>query len=128
MASSTRNRRPSWLNVEPGQGRTRLYRKESGSAIVVTTRCSRPARPFADTPLGNMLDRVRRHRQATGAKIVGDRDFSGVKNPFARFTEDQTRAIRTADGTFKELARRFGVRVKTIFNIRHGISYAEVTQ
>lgn len=68
------------------------------------------------TPLENQADRVRH-----GTDIRG----SSVKT--AKLTERQAAEIYSADGSFEEIGRRFGISRHTVGLIKRGIRWAHAT-
>jgi hypothetical protein len=86
--------------------------------------CCNPAHLYEGTHAENMADMIRLGRG------IAARSSVGTSNPRARLTEDDVRAIRTADlshyGSQVALARRLGVTRETIREIRIGKRWAHL--
>jgi HNH endonuclease len=67
------------------------------------------------TPKENAQDRLRH-----GATPIGERSHN------AKLTVDEVRAIRTAEGPHRDLAGRYGVSKRTIWNIKRGRTWRHV--
>ena len=78
-------------------------------------RCIEPTHLFIGTNADNTADRNSKGRQAKGER-------SGA----AKLTEAQVIQIRSAAGTHREIAERFGVAPTTIANIRNGENWTHV--
>lgn len=50
----------------------------------------------------------------------------GVKNPCARLTEDDVRAIRASNETQRALGEKYGVSHTAIYHIKKGIHWSHV--
>jgi hypothetical protein len=79
----------------------------------------------ANPRLGNLEYLTRRenieHAQANGVKF-------GPKRAHKFLSEDTVRAIRVAQGSGPQVARRFGVGTSTVYNIRKGVYHKDVAQ
>jgi hypothetical protein len=81
--------------------------------------CIAPAHLFPGTHAENMLDRNRKGR-ARGAS------HAGSKNPIAKLSEADVRAIRQAAGTQRAIAKRFGVHFGTVNDILLGKTWRHI--
>lgn len=95
-------------------------------------RCVRPGHLFLGTQRDNLVDmrekgrgRVPTARSGSAHHWFG-RDDRGERNPHARLTEDDVRAIRSSGDGPTELSRRYGVSRAHIYAIRCGRAWAHV--
>lgn len=83
------------------------------------TLCVNPAHLF----LGTIQD------NATDKKVKGRaRGAVGVRNPSAKLSEDDVRAIRVATGTQESIAARFGIGQTVVSNIKNGRLWRHVAR
>lgn len=78
--------------------------------------CCNPDHLWLGTRAENMRDAMAKSRLPRG-----------VEKPFAKLTDDDVRAIRAADGTQSEIARRFGIDQSGVSEIRSRKRWAHVT-
>lgn len=83
------------------------------------TVCCNPAHLYWGTHTQNMQDKIQRGRA---------NPLKGIHNPRAKLNPDKVRQIRTLAETvsFTELARRFGVDRKAIWQIVQRVTWKEV--
>lgn len=96
--------------------------------------CCNPSHLFTDTQAGNMRDKVRKGRQASGdangARTRPETRARGESNGFARVTESIVREIRARHASgepSRRLARAFGVCKTTVLKIVNRETWKHVT-
>lgn len=83
--------------------------------------CCNPRHLFPGT-----LDDNNKDRAAKGRSVVGYHDYRGEKNPRAKLTASQVRAIRRSNELQIVLANRYGVTDRMISRIKSRIAWKHV--
>lgn len=79
--------------------------------------CINPDHLFAGTPAENTTDMIAKGRKRLGPPLRGER------HPRCKLTIDQAREIKSAKGTARELAAKYGVSHALIVGIRNGTNW-----
>lgn len=90
-----------------------------------TSGCINPNHLFLGTYQDNADDKVRKGRQASGAKLAHQR-ARGEQNGNAKLTADDVRAIRTIVAPQRQIAERFGVTQAIISKIKRNEVWTNV--
>lgn len=89
-----------------------------------TPRCINPAHLFLGTNAENVMDKVRKGRQAVGVLISAR--MCGERQGISKLTTAQVLEIRRSNESGVDLARRFNISQSVISEIRHRKSWTHV--
>jgi len=82
--------------------------------------CVNPFHLFLGTTLDNNLDMVAKGRHNSGPRPAGE------SHVHSRLTDKQVKAIREAEGTQREIAKRFNISQAVVCNVRNKKAWAHV--
>lgn len=83
--------------------------------------CTNPRHLFIGTNKDNMIDCVKKGRDNRAAKSM-----KGEKNPNAKLTANDVRAIRRSKASVREEAKRFGINFSLVSAIRRRKAWSHV--
>lgn len=86
--------------------------------------CINPDHLFCGTAHDNSADMRRKGRSSDGRPRPSVR---GEKNGHAKHSEEIMIAVRDAAGTYKEIARRFGVSKTSVGYVKRGIQWSHLS-
>jgi hypothetical protein len=121
-----------WLNGKPEQSHRISYQLSKGEipkGIKVLHKCDNPScvnpnHLFLGTQKDNMSDCKNKGRISKAPRNCGEKNWnfgkkhSGNDGPASKLTWKKVREIRSSDLSSEELAKKFGVHIQTISDVR----------
>jgi len=101
-------------------GRPRPSIKSLACHTCDVTFCVNPDHLYWGTPSQNQKDALARNRKTMMVSPQGEANFS------SKLTDEMVREIRANEGSRTELAKRMGVCIRTINNVRRRVAWKHV--